>query len=64
MMLAMTCGLILLWRPPVLAIVVFVLLGVTTSVKFVANHSEEEDRKSFRLYEVRSVLNFLLGFII
>jgi len=35
-----------------LADAIFAFLGVTTTVKFVANHSEEEDRKSFRWYEV------------
>lgn len=53
LILAVTFGLIRLWHPPMIAVIIFAFLGVTTTVKFVANHSEEEDRKSFRWYEVR-----------
>jgi hypothetical protein len=59
-MLAMTFVLTLLWRPPILAIVIFAFLGITTSVKFVTKRSEDDDRKSFHWYEVRGRFDFFL----
>lgn len=59
-MLAFTYGLILLWKPPAPAAAIFVFLGVTTTIKFVTNYSEEEDRRSFRWYEVRGIYSSLI----
>lgn len=55
LIMSFTYGLISLWSPPFLASAVFSALGLLCSVKFVMNHSEEEDRKSFRWYEVRCI---------
>jgi hypothetical protein len=52
LILSFTSGLILLWKPPVVAAAIFASLAIICTVKFVANHSEEADRKSFRWYEV------------
>ncbi|THU95871.1 hypothetical protein K435DRAFT_819602 [Dendrothele bispora CBS 962.96] len=47
-----TFGLIKLRGPPLVVSAVFSLLCTITSVKFASNYSEEQDRKSFRWYEV------------
>jgi len=51
-MSGLTLGLIKLWEPPVLVAALFGLLGLITSVKFAIDYSEEQDRKTFRWYEV------------
>jgi 4-hydroxybenzoate polyprenyltransferase len=58
-MFAFTYGLILLWEPPPLIAAGFILVCIITTVKFVANYSEEEDRKSFRWYEASHIFSFL-----
>lgn len=58
-MLAFTYGLILLWEPPALIAAGFILVCIITTVKFVANYSEEEDRKSFRWYEASHIFSIL-----
>ena len=58
LILAWTCALVVLWRPPVLPAAVFAFLGLATSITLVNNSSDEEDRESFRWYEVGAV--FLL----
>jgi hypothetical protein len=62
LMLSITYGLVLLWNPPTFATLAFAFVGITASVKFVANDSEEADRKSFRWYEVmHSCHNIFVG---
>jgi hypothetical protein len=56
LILSVTYGLVLLWNPPTFAILAFACVSITASVKFVANDSEEADRKSFRWYEVMHTL--------
>jgi hypothetical protein len=53
LMASFTSGLIWRWHPPIFAALIFAMLGMTFALKFVTNHSEAEDRKSFRWYEVR-----------
>ncbi|KIM77526.1 hypothetical protein PILCRDRAFT_76681 [Piloderma croceum F 1598] len=53
--LAITCGLIFFWKPPMLVAAIFAVIGATTTVKFVTNYSEEADRTSCRWYEVSIV---------
>jgi hypothetical protein len=52
LIMGFTYGLILLWHPPAIAAAVFAMFGLICAIKFVLNYSEEEDRKSFRFYEV------------
>jgi len=52
LILAWTCGLILFWHPPMLAAGVFTFLGITCGIRFVANRSEEEDKKSWSWYSL------------
>ncbi|KAK7457002.1 hypothetical protein VKT23_010305 [Stygiomarasmius scandens] len=59
-MSGLTLGLIKLWEPPVLVAALFGLLGVITSAKFAIDYSEEQDRKTFRWYELWLIMAHFL----
>ncbi|KAF9000820.1 UbiA prenyltransferase family [Cyathus striatus] len=61
-MFGFTWGLIIIWGPPMIVSVIFVLLSAICSFQFLNDHSEVSDRKSFKWYEVRPVF-FWLAFI-